>query len=103
MSNIPPEEKESHGPVDQADFIYLVNPATGHYAKTTLMVQLAATALNVLRTHQWLARRAKEVLSKSNDRRYKYIQRSDQSFLGSVGMEIHFCQVQRQNEWAMAA
>lgn len=73
------------------------------YAKTTLLVQLAATALNVLRTHQWLARRAKEGLSKSKDRRYDFLQHSFRRLFGSVGTEIGFRQAQRQNEWALAA
>jgi hypothetical protein len=33
--------------------------------KVTLSVFLAATGLNVLRTHQWILRKAREVMSKS--------------------------------------
>ncbi len=33
--------------------------------KITLAVFLASTALNVLRTHQWLLRKAREAMSKS--------------------------------------
>ena len=41
----------------------------GH-AKTTLSVLLAATALNILRTHQWLLRKAREALSKNENQRF---------------------------------
>ena len=72
-------------------------------AKTTLMVFLAATALNVLRTLQWLLRKAKEALSKSKNRWYIYLNSAFRRILCPVSTEIWFRLIYGQAELEMAA
>jgi len=74
----------------------------GH-AKTTLMVFMAAAALNVRRTHQWLLRKAEEALSKSRNRWHLSLNPVFRQILGSARTEIHFRLIHGQTELAMAA
>ena len=74
----------------------------GH-AKTTLAVLLAATALNVRRTHQWILRKAEEALSKSINRWHLSLNPAFRQILGSDRTGIHFRLIHGQTELAMAA
>lgn len=72
-------------------------------AKTTLSVFLAATALNVLRAHQWLFRKAEEALlangkAVDNDRKQYFCR-----VLDSVSSKICLQLRQGQVDWGMAA
>ena len=74
----------------------------GH-AKTTLAVLLAATALNVLRTHQWLLRKAKEALSKSKTQGYCSLNLAFSNILAAISTKNLSRLFQVQNAQVMAA
>ena len=74
----------------------------GH-AKTTLAVLLAATALNVLRTHQWLLRKAKEALSKSKTQGCYSRNSAFSNIMAAISTKNLSRLFQVQNAQAMAA
>jgi hypothetical protein len=71
--------------------------------KITLAVFLAATALNVLRTHQWLLRKAWEAMSKSKILSNYRLKSHFYHFLCSTAPGNHPQCSRREECWGMAA
>lgn len=72
-------------------------------AKTTLTVYLAATALNVLRAHQWLLRKTEEVSAASGNALGKAHGRHIIRFFGVVGPSTCILQRSERPVWGLAA